>query len=287
MTKSMTGYGLGKNEFFRVQIRSHNHRFCEAILRLPFQFAALEDKTREHIKGRVSRGRLQVDITYEDEKLSDFEIDQILAKRFISSLRQVGESLGLRDDLSLGHLIFAAKDIIRPKEKDYDLEVFWGHIKEALDMAIDSLLVMRTEEGKRLYEDILLRIKTIGHLLEGIKERTGEVVLEYKERLTKRISELSGVKDFDEHRLNLELALFAEKSDITEELVRLTSHLELMEETLGMDGPIGKRLDFLTQELTREINTVASKTTNTKIVQDAVNIKDELEKIREQVQNVE
>lgn len=286
MVKSMTGYGLGENELFRVEMRSHNHRFCETLLHLPPQFAPLEHKVRDHIKGRISRGRIQAVINHEAEETCGFEIDEDAAKNFVSSLRKAGESLGLQDDLSLGHLIFAPKDITLLRKKDYDLENLWGHLKEALDRAIDNLLVMRREEGKRLCEDILGRVKAIRSLLEGIKGRANEVVAEYKERLSKRVSELLEGK-VDENRLNVEMAVFAEKSDITEELVRLTSHLEQVQETLEMDSPIGKRLDFLNQEVNREINTVASKTTSVKIIQDVVEIKSELEKIREQVQNVE
>lgn len=287
MIKSMTGYGMGKNAFFCVEIRSHNHRFCEILLRLPFQSGALEHRMREYIKSRISRGRIQVDITYGEEGFNNLEIDENLAKRLIASIRKVGESLGLKDDLSLGHLVSYFKEIIRPKERD-DPEVLWYHIKEAFDIATDNLLLMRRREGDRLYKEILMRIKAISHLLEGIKERAGEVVLEYKERLKKRIIELSRSENgFDEYRLSMEVAFFAERSDITEELVRMDSHLEQMEEILGVDGPVGKRLDFLTQELSREIGTITSKTTNVKIAHAAVNIKDELEKIREQIQNVE
>ena len=287
MVMSMTGYGEGRNESFRVEMRSHNHRFCEILLRLAPELTPLEHRIKEHIKSKISRGRIQAFIAYDLLEKGNLEIDLGAAERLILRLREVGDSLKLRDDLSLGHLILATRDILVPKEKGYDLEDLWGHLKEALDRAMSNLLIMRAQEGKGLHGDILGRVKTIRHLLEGIKGRVDEVVVEYKERLLKRVTELTEGKRFDQDRLNMEVAIFADKSDITEEVVRLTSHLEQVEQTLGMDGPMGKRLDFLAQELNREMNTIASKTSNVRIIQDAVEMKSELEKIREQLQNIE
>lgn len=286
MVRSMTGYGLGKNGLFRVELRSYNHRFFDTLLRQPPEFAPLEHRIKEYIKARIPRGRIQAVITYEAEEAGGFKIDEEIAKNYVASLRKVGASLGLQDDLSLSHLIFALREITLFGKRDYDLEELWIYLKEALDEAINNLLEMRREEGKRLYEDILGRIKTIRSLVEGIKSRANEVVVEYKERLSERLTRLLE-GSIDEDRFNVEVVIFAQKSDITEELIRLTSHLEQCEETLKMDGPIGKRLDFLNQEVNREVNAIASKTTSVRIIQDVIEIKSELEKLREQVQNIE
>jgi len=288
MVMSMTGYGLSKNDLFQVEMRSHNHRFCEILLRLPPQLIPLEHKIREHIKNRIARGRIQVVVECEPEEHGTLTIDQETARRFITVLRDAGNSLNLQDDLSLSHLVPVVRGLTTsPKEERYTPEEFWEPFKEALDKAIDNLLVMRAEEGQELYKEILKRLRNIRQLLEEVKERIDEVVAEYKKKLSKRISELLANEKIEGDRLNMEVAIFAEKSDITEEVVRLTSHLEQAEQTLNTEGSIGKRLDFLSQELNRELNTIASKTTSIKIIQNVIAMKDELEKIREQVQNVE
>lgn len=285
MVMSMTGYGEGRGDLFKVEIRSYNHRFLELILRLPPQFNFLETRVRDHLKKRISRGKIQTNITYLPNEGDGFEIDYGVAKGFISTLRDVGRELGLRDDLSLSHLI--SSPLIRLKEKGYELESIWPHLEGPLDEAVDNLLEMRETEGKKLGDDLLRCIERIKEALDEIDKMKDGVVAHYRDRLSKRISEIVGEGVVDHGRLEEEVALFAERSDINEEIVRLRSHLEGFLETLTLRTPIGKRLDFLSQELNREINTISSKTPDLGIIKGCLLIKNELERIREQIQNIE
>lgn len=257
------------------------------LLRLPHQFAFLEPRVRDHLRRRISRGKIQVNVIYLQKDTDGFEIDSGLVKDFISTLRGIGKELGLQDDLRLSHLGSIPMDIIRPKEKEFEPEVIWSHLKDSLDEAVDALLLMRENEGKRLSEEISCGIGRIREVLNGIDRLKERVVEEYRERLSKRVEEILGEGRVNSTRLEEEVVLFADRADINEEIVRLRSHLEQFEGTLTLRGPIGKRLDFLVQELSREINTITSKTSDLEIIQKGLLVKNELERLREQIQNIE
>ncbi|MHB9095709.1 MAG: YicC/YloC family endoribonuclease [Eubacteriales bacterium] len=292
MTKSMTGYGRGESEqegkFFTVEIRSVNHRFCEVVIRLPKYYAALEDRIRKLIQDRVSRGRLDVFFTVEDHGKGNksIRVDKDLAMAYYSALEELRETIGAEGKLGIID-IARLPDVIALEETQDDLEQLWPAMSQAVEQALDKLLEMRGTEGLRLKEDMLKRVDLLEEYTVGISERAPSVVVEYKEKLEARLKELAADIEIDESRLAVELAIFADRSSITEELVRLRSHFQEIRSTMNSNEAVGRKLDFLVQELNREFNTIGSKSNNLNISSTVIKAKSEVEKIREQVQNIE
>jgi len=289
MLKSMTGYGRGSNEYFTVEIQSVNHKFCDIKISSPYFMGFLENKIKEYIKTKVARGKLYIPITSKNIEayFDKFQIDEELAKTYLEAFRKVGKSLGLKDDLKLSHIIgingiISKNFIIDQKDK------LWEWLKEPLSKAVEELISTRIVEGRKIEAEFRTRIKDIKELVIDIEKRTPQVLAEYKEKLKNKLDALGINKEvFDEARIYQEIAIFVDKSDITEELLRLKSHIQQFEDTLDLDKPVGRQLEFLVQELYREINTIGSKTGDIKIIQLVLNVKGELEKVREQIQNVE
>ncbi|MDI6704323.1 MAG: YicC/YloC family endoribonuclease [bacterium] len=288
MIKSMTGYGKGSNEYFKVEIRSLNHKACEIRIRLPQGFMLLEDKIRSYTKERLSRGR--VDIFIEEEKPLDgyttLKIDENLMREFLNQLDNISKSIKLENDLKLSHLL-NMPDIITLKRDSIDEEMAWTYIREPLGEALENLNEMKLKEGERIFQDIRKRIDGMKGALQRIKSKAADLPRHTKEKLEKRLHEMLGEREIDENRLMLEIAILADRYDITEEIVRIGSHISQFESMLGHDESIGRELNFLSQELNREVNTISSKTDNLEIIQDILFMKNELEKIREQIQNIE
>ncbi|MEW6618907.1 MAG: YicC/YloC family endoribonuclease [bacterium] len=290
MLKSMTGYGAGSNEYFSVEIQAVNHKFSEIKILTPSFMTFLENKIKEYVQEKVNRGKLYIPINTKNSVTSSFnkfQIDHNLVKAYLDSFRQVGKSFRLKDDLKLSHIIGISNII----SKNSDMEIkdkLWEWLKEPLNKAVKGLLSTRISEGKKIETELKLRINNIKELVAEIEKKTPQVILEYQEKLKNRLSTLKIDKEFfDETRLYQEIAIFADKCDITEELVRLKSHIQQFDDTLAVDKPIGRQLEFLAQELHREINTIGSKTGDIKIIQFVLQAKNELEKVREQIQNVE
>lgn len=288
MIRSMTGYGKGSNEYFKVEIRSLNHKICEIRIRLPQGFMLLEDRVRSHVKEKLSRGR--IDVFIEEEKPLDVhttpKIDEGLIREFVNQLSNISKSIKLENDLKLSHLL-NIPDIITIKRDPIDEEMAWTYLKEPLSEALQNLNKMRLKEGERLSQDIRKRVDGIGGALQRIKDKAKDLPKHTKERLEKRLHEMLGQHEIDENRLMLEIAILVDKYDITEEIVRIDSHLSQFEDMLERDEPMGKGLNFLSQELNREVNTISSKADNLEIIQETLFMKNELEKIREQIQNIE
>lgn len=292
MVKSMTGYGR-HNQIINgldisVEIKSVNHRFFEFSSRVPRAYAYLEPKIKTFIQSLVSRGKIDVNITIYNVEDSDtkVEINEALAKEYVDNLRELGKKLDLRDDLSLSS-ISKFSDIFNVKKAEDDEEEVFEDVKQVLNVAVNNFISMRQLEGERLKKDILYRLKNIKELITSIEKKSPETVTNYRERITAKMQEVLKDTSIDEHRILLESALYSEKIAVDEETVRLNSHLKQFHTLLEEKNPVGRKLDFLVQEINRETNTIGSKAQDIEITSYVVEIKSEIEKIREQIQNIE
>jgi len=292
MLRSMTGFGASDLATaagrYTVEARSLNHRFLEIVVRLPRELAPLEDRIRALVQGRVLRGRVEVAIMRENygKRLRTVRIDLDLAKAFASALNELKQALELPGSPDLA-MLSALPDLIRIEEQKEDLEAAWTAIAEGLEVALSRLVAMREREGARLASDLGQRVRRLAERADEIERRAPLVVQEHAARLTRRIEELIGMPPVDEGRLAAEVAIFADRSDIAEETTRLRSHLAQMQQMLIGDGPAGRTLEFLVQELGREANTIGSKANDVEISRAVIAVKGELESLREQIQNLE
>ena len=293
MLKSMTGFGRGENQDgihnFNVEIKTVNHRYNDIVVRMPKHLNYLEENIKSLIKEKISRGRVEVyvGLEYIDESNLNIVVDMPLARAYKSELDRIINELNIRDEVKLSHML-ALPEIIKKERKEIEEDIVWECLKISLETALDNLIDMRIKEGLMLKKDMESKISKIGENLIEIENRSPLVVIEYKEKLKARIDELlDGDLDIDEDRLNSEIAFFADKADINEEIVRLKSHSNQFLNSLNENEPVGRKLDFILQEMNREINTIGSKSEDLIISNCVVNIKSELEKTREQVQNVE
>lgn len=297
MLRSMTGYGRGEvtvgGRHVLFEIKSVNHKFFEFNARLPRAYLFLEDKLRNYVQGRVARGKtdvfLQID-TLEDPQVQ-VSVNHGLAKAYISAFQELCETYNLNDRVTLS-LLSHCPDLLTVEKEPEDEDELWSEVLQAVEPAVTSFLQMRETEGKRLSQDILEKADHIEELVGKVEQTTPETVSEYRERLQAKITELLGDKSMDEQRVLTEVAIFADKVAVDEETVRLRSHLRqlrsLMADAAGENGkPIGRKIDFLIQEMNREANTIGSKSVNSDIAYLVVEMKSEIEKIREQVQNIE
>lgn len=292
MIRSMTGYGRGEakkeGKSFSVEIKTVNHRYSDISIKMPRQVSFLEEKVRGTVNKSLSRGKADVFITYENfsEGQKSPMIDETLAKAYIQAVELLKDKFYLKDDINIS-LITGFPDVIRLKNAEEDEDELWNLLKIALDMAIESLINMRENEGNKLECDLITKGEYIAKKLEKIKKRAPEVVKEYKYKLESRIKELMNQKLVDENRISMEVVLFADKCSIDEEIVRLESHIDQMGQTLKLQEPVGRKLDFLIQEMIREVNTIGSKANDLVIIKEVLEIKSEIEKLREQIQNIE
>ncbi|KPK39631.1 MAG: hypothetical protein AMJ78_08185 [Omnitrophica WOR_2 bacterium SM23_29] len=293
MIRSMTGFGRGEAPAPRgkiqVEIKTLNHRFFEISNRLPENFVIFDDKIRTEVAKKIKRGKVNLSLTYEGPRKASPKliIDKDLARRYRKLLLQLKRSLKLKDDISVSQII-SFPNVITVEEQPKEEVKLWPNVKRALDRALNSLLKMRQEEGKRLYKDIIKRKNIILKEMFLVERRSKLAIREYRVKLIKKIRELStGRISLDKGRIELEVAFFAKNSDVSEELTRIKAHLGSFEDALRREDEVGRKLDFIAQELHREINTIGQKTGDYKITQVAIAIKGEIEKIREQVQNIE
>lgn len=292
MIKSMTGFGRGEaqqeGKKFVVEIRTVNHRYSDIFLKMPRNLSFLEDKVRDLIGRNISRGKIDVFVTYDDSGIDSkvVQIDHALAKAYIQALMQARDIYGLRDDLSAS-LLTRIPDVMKVEKPEIDEEIMWMLLKEALENSLESLLSMRKNEGRGLKDSVFEKLSIIEGNLDEIKKRSPDVVAEYKAKLNARIKDLLDQANLDEARLATEVAIFADRCSIDEEIVRLGSHIGQFKEALGLQQPVGRKLDFLVQEMNREINTIGSKANDLMITRNVVEVKSEIEKIREQIQNIE
>lgn len=295
MIKSMTAFGRAKQTVggkdITVEIKSVNNRFFDCSVKLPRAFSFLEEKIKPHLQSRsISRGKVDVFISIDviDTPDVSFSIDEGYAAAYISALRELGERFGLRDDVSVMS-VARNSDIFVIKKSEENTEKDWADLRVVLDEAIDKFLGARRREGENICRDLLAKVEAIKSNVDKIEALSLSDTTSYREKLETRLREMLSDNRivFDENRILTECAVFADKIAIDEELVRLRSHFEGFADILASDEPSGRRLDFLVQEINRETNTIGSKCQNSSIARLVVDIKCEIEKIREQIQNVE
>jgi len=293
MPHSMTGYGKGEinldGKEFVLEIKSVNSRYCDMYIKLPRNIMAFEEKIRSAVGKRVSRGKLDIMVNFSDRSEGSKEVilDKPLASAYLKALEEIRDVYSLKDDISAS-LVSRFPDVLSIEKNEDDMEALWAMLEQALDQALKGLAEMRLREGKELKKDLLMRGEKVIALLNEIVERAPGVILEYKGKLEARITELLENRAIvDEARIAMEVAMFADKCAIDEEVVRLKSHMLQMTEILDLKEPVGRKLDFLVQEMNREANTIGSKSNDIVITKNMLEIKSEIEKIREQVQNIE
>ncbi|WP_010282580.1 YicC/YloC family endoribonuclease [Bacillus timonensis] len=291
MIASMTGFGRAEKEsnatYVHAELKSVNHRFCEINIRLPRQLLFLEDKIKKAIVEYVKRGRVEVFLTIEGEGLvsKTLSIDWELLDSLVASTKQIQEKYQLTDQITTQQLL-SNENILSIEEKELENKEIESAVLEVIHSAARQLKQMREVEGKKLIDDIFLFLDEVEENVHIIKKYAPKVVTLYRDRIEKRIKEYVG-NEFDENRILTEVALFAEKADISEELTRLASHIGQFRETVQANEPIGRKLDFIVQEMNRETNTIGSKANDPAIAKHVVEMKSLLEKIKEQVQNIE
>jgi uncharacterized protein (TIGR00255 family) len=292
LVNSMTGYGRGEAEGegkqITVELKSVNHRYLETVVRLPRQYNSLEEKIKRVIGEKVSRGRVEVYLNFAEtgEKKRFIKVDKDLALAYDNTLEDLAKTLDISYSRDLYRLV-SMPDVMSVEDTQEDLDAIWAVCNNALLIALTAFIEMRGQEGTRLQEDLIHRIDKIAQCIKEIEVRQPKVVKDYQEKLHQRLAELLVEIPVDENRMANEVASFADRISITEELVRLHSHLVQFKASLNLKEPIGRKLDFLLQELNREINTTGSKANDMEIARIVVEVKSELEKIREQVQNLE
>lgn len=292
MIKSMTGYGRAElmTETVKItaELKAVNHRFSDYSIRMPRHLLSLEDRVRSLAGEYITRGKTDIFITVESFGEDDKEIvlNEALAASYIKALSQLRDKFGLRDDMSVSS-VSRYPDIFKAERKEIDEDAMWEQIKPVFTEALENFTAMRAREGARIYEDLNARVNYMKSLAEKIDEKAPAIVSEYQSRLYEKIKETIGDRDIDEGRVLTEVAIFADKVAINEELVRLKSHFEEYSVILSGDEPAGRRLDFLIQEINREINTIGSKANDMDVAKLVVELKAELEKLREQIQNIE
>ncbi|MGI6168329.1 MAG: YicC/YloC family endoribonuclease [Christensenellales bacterium] len=287
----MTGYGSGTvskdGRQLALEFKAVNHRYLDLNFRIGKNMAYLEEVIRKAVQETLSRGHVDVYMNYNNERedARTIRIDYPLLNAYIVAYREA-ESTGLKNDLTLTSAM-RINDVVRVEEAEEDAGVMAELAQEAARQALLALDAMRRAEGERLKQDMLERLGAMRQYTVEIAELAPAVVVHYREKLNKRIEDLLAAVEVDQGRLSLEIALFADKCSIDEELVRLRSHFEQFEEISRQEGPVGRKLDFLVQEMNREINTIGSKASDISITNHVLSLKNELEKIREQVQNIE
>jgi uncharacterized protein (TIGR00255 family) len=291
--KSMTGFGRGSvtAETFSVtvELKTVNNRFLDVSLRLSNELQPLESHIKRQIGNRLSRGRVEVGVQYERNDEINYDLNRPLIAGFLSAMKRMQDEFSLTGEPDI-NVIARLPNVIQPMKSDLAPHFISG-IESALDLALDDLEKMRSDEGSSLLEVLKANLDSIEARIPSIETESGSVSEEYRLRLTKRIGEMLAKSEsqfeLDQGRLAQEVAYLADRSDISEEIARLRTHIEHFRDIMNEDKEVGKRLDFLTQELNREANTIASKTNNVTIKENALAVKSEIEKIREQIQNVE
>ncbi len=294
MIKSMTGYGRSQAVVdtmnITVELKSVNHRYFEFNSRVPRNYGFLDEKLKSYIGSRVSRGKVECYVSVENLEDSEIEIlvNHSLAKSYLNALKELADrnELTLRDDLAMSSLA-RYNDVFTVHKQEADEEKIWNAVKCVAASAVDKFIEMRETEGAKLKNDVLSRANLILEKVSVIEERSPETIKEYNDKLLARINEFLSDVQVDEQRILTECAIFADKVAVAEETVRLRSHIDQLRQFLDSDEAVGRKTDFLVQEMNREANTIGSKAQDVTIARNVIDIKAEIEKIREQIQNIE
>lgn len=292
MIKSMTGYGRQKGENERrevqVEIKSVNHRYLDLNVKVPRIYSFLEEPIKTAVSAAVARGKVDIYLSITAKEGGDAKVSPnlALAGEYLRALEQVRDTYSLKDDISVMELAHMP-DLLTVAREEPDAEEVKAQVLEVLGRALEEYNAMRRTEGERLCEDIARRGQAIGKMVDQVEQRSPQSVEEYRQKIAQRMTEILGDSDIAEQRILAEAALFADKVSVTEEVVRLRSHLSQLQKMVQGDAPVGRKLDFLVQELNREANTIGSKANDYELAQIVIEIKAEIEKIREQIQNLE
>lgn len=292
MIKSMTGFGrcevLKDSRKFTVELKSVNHRYLDVNIRMPKKLNFFETSIRTLLKSYADRGKVDIFITYEDLSQSQVSVkyNAALAAEYLKYQNQMAEEFSLDNDVRVSTLS-RYPEVFTMEECSEDEDELWNGLKEALEGAFSQFVEMRTKEGERLKEDILLKLDLLSEQIRFIEERSPQIIAEYRTKLEEKMRELLEDTQIDDNRIAAEVILFADKICTDEEVVRLKSHIQHMKETLEESNGIGRKLDFIAQEMNREANTILSKANDLDISNRAISLKTEIEKIREQIQNIE
>lgn len=292
MIKSMTGFGrceaVKDARKFTVELKSVNHRYLDANIRMPKKLHCFEGNIRALLKQYAERGKVDIFITYEDQSENQMSLkyNGALAAEYLKYLKQMEQELGLENDIRVGALS-RYPEVLTMEEEAEDEEVLWEGLKEALEGALQQFVETRMMEGENLRTDIISKLDGMLANVEYIETRSPEIVNEYRSKLEDKVQELLGDTQIEENRLATEIVLFADKICTDEEIVRLRSHIFHMKETLAKEDGIGRKLDFIAQEMNREANTILSKANDLEVSNHAIDLKTEIEKVREQIQNIE
>lgn len=292
LLKSMTGYGRERRILhgreITVEMKAVNHRYFEYASRVPRSYSFLEDKLKALVQASVARGKVELSLAVNAIEAPETQVtvNLPLAQQYVDALRQANRQLGLTDDLSLSKLA-RFNDIFLCQAAQIDEAQLWEDVSQTAQATVDQFVQMRTCEGERLYSDILSRLTMMEEKITFIEERSPQVNENYRNRLFSRLSEVLGDRTIDEYRILQEAAIFADKTAVDEETVRLRSHVAQLRALMDAPGSVGKKLDFIVQEMNRETNTIGSKAQDIQIAAVIVEMKAEIEKIREQVQNIE
>ena len=292
MIKSMTGFGRCEvqkdSRKFTVEMKGVNHRYLDVNIRMPKKLNFFESGIRTLLKSYATRGKVDIFITYEDTSQAQVSVkyNSVLAGEYLKYLKQMEEEFGLENDVRVSTLA-RFPEVFTMEEQSVDEEELWNGLKEALEGAFEQFVETRTAEGQNLKKDILDKLDLLEELVGYIEERSPQIVAEYRTKLEDKVRELLADTQMEESRIAAEVILFADKICTDEEVVRLKSHITHMRNTLEEDEGIGRKLDFMAQEMNREANTILSKANDISVSDHAISLKTEIEKIREQIQNIE
>ena len=288
----MTGYGRNESVLdgkkITCEIKSVNHRYSDYSVKVPRYYGFMEDRVRKYVSDYISRGKVDIYISIENFGDTDREIllNEGMAKTYIDALCQLRDSFRLKDDISVMS-VARYSEIFKTQKIEEDEEELWNMVVEVMKPAVEQFVSMREREGERILEDLSNRVEYMRSLAKKVDERSPQTVDEYKNKLYSKIKEVLGDRTIDESRILTEVAIFADKVAVNEEIVRLESHFDEFYEIVNKNEPAGRKLDFLIQEINREINTTGSKANDIEIAKIVVELKGETEKLREQIQNVE
>lgn len=292
MIKSMTGYGSAKDTAegleITVELKSVNNRYLDTSVRLPRSFIFAEDAVKSAVQSHISRGKVDVFVTVDSSAAGDMsvKVNEALLKGYIEAIGHISEEYSLENDLT-AMSVARFPDVLSVEKKDMDADEIAAAISEITEKALRDFDEMRIREGEKLRDDVLSRLETIDLLVKTVEEKAPETVKEYRARLEQKMAEVLGTSGIDESRILTEAAIFADHIAVDEETVRLRSHMSQLRTMINGNSPIGRKIDFLVQEFNREANTIGSKCQNSEIAHVVVDLKSEIEKIREQIQNIE
>lgn len=292
MVKSMTGFGRSVKEIdgyiITVELKSVNHRYFEFYSRCPRQYGFIDDKIKSFVNSKVARGKVECFVGIEalNTESADVDVNNTMASAYVKALKEISQTYDLKEDFGAA-TVARFPDVLVVRKAEEDEEKLWSYVKETASEALERFTEMRAVEGKKMYDDVYSRSEFILDTVAFIEERSPETVKEYNDKLVQRVHDLLGDVTLDEGRILQEVAIYADKVAVAEETVRLRSHIEQLRAFLSSDEPVGRKIDFLVQEINRETNTIGSKCSDVDIARKVVDMKAEIEKIREQIQNIE